>query len=140
MIRPRPTGNLADLGFFGQDRALEKRFQFTMTGCEGPQVPPTRGTRRARAWVDFLPSVFADGAIAATDPPSSCLPAAQNRCRHAPGWRRSAPQNQGFSDRCCGWSWIASIACIFRDCKRSSFVVALGYLDAFSDRKVSKRS
>jgi hypothetical protein len=29
-------------------------------------------------------------------------------------WART--QNQGFSDRCCGWSWIAPITCGFRGC------------------------
>lgn len=54
--------------------------------------------------------------------------------------RRSGLQNQGFSDRCCGCSWIAPITCDFRDHERSSSVVVSGYLDTFSGPKVSKRS
>jgi acetyl esterase/lipase len=50
------------------------------------------------------------------------------------------PRTSGFSDRGCGWPWKATITCGFRDRKCSSFVVVSGYLDAFSDRKVSKRS
>jgi hypothetical protein len=61
-------------------------------------------------------------------------------CRHAAGCGRPSPQNQGFSDRCCGCSWIAPVSCDFRDHERSSSVVVSGYLDTFSGPKVSKRS
>jgi hypothetical protein len=50
------------------------------------------------------------------------------------------PRTSGFSDRCCGCSWIAPITCGVCTSKRSSSVVAWGCLDAFCDRKVSKRS
>ncbi len=48
------------------------------------------------------------------------------------------PRTYRFSDRCCGWSWIAPITCVFRNCERSSSAVGARPLARFSDRKVSK--
>jgi hypothetical protein len=50
------------------------------------------------------------------------------------------PRTYRFSDRRCGYSWIALITCGFRVCERSLFVVVFGYLEVFCDHKVSKRT
>jgi hypothetical protein len=95
----------------------EQRFRFALPGGEGPQVLPPRSTSRARfgsscTWCSPIRS------IAATDPPPSFAPTPQTRPRHATGGVQH-PRTQVFSDRYCGWLWIASITCVFRNCERS---------------------
>jgi len=52
----------------------------------------------------------------------------------------AATQTYRFSDRSCGYLWIALVTSCFRDCKRPSCAVIFGYLSVFCDHKVSKRS